>query len=130
MAASLTALTWTLRRFKWSLEAEAAEKNYDIGNRELLAVTMALEEWCHWLEGAEHPFTVWTNHKNLEYIKAAKRLNCRRPSGLCSLEGLPLCLPIAPARRMASQTHSPGNMLKMGEMLHLSLSLNLVSLAW
>ena len=28
------------------------ERKYDIGNRELLAVKLALEEWCHWLEGA------------------------------------------------------------------------------
>uniref|UniRef100_A0A671VHH1 Uncharacterized protein n=2 Tax=Sparus aurata TaxID=8175 RepID=A0A671VHH1_SPAAU len=55
-----------------------AERNYDVGNRELLAVKLALEEWRHWLEGAEHPFIVWTDHKNLEYIKKAKRLNSRQ----------------------------------------------------
>ncbi|KAL1022165.1 hypothetical protein UPYG_G00022990, partial [Umbra pygmaea] len=37
-----------------------AETNYDVGNRELLAVVVALGEWCHWLEGAEQPFVVWT----------------------------------------------------------------------
>lgn len=55
-----------------------AERNYDVGNRELLAVKIALEEWRHWLEGAEHPFVVWTDHKNLEYIRSAKRLNARQ----------------------------------------------------
>ncbi|KAF7641342.1 hypothetical protein LDENG_00284500, partial [Lucifuga dentata] len=55
-----------------------AERNYDIGNRELLAVKLALEEWRHWLEGSQVPFLVWTDHKNLEYIKAAKRLNSRQ----------------------------------------------------
>jgi len=49
-----------------------SERNYDMGNRELLAVKMALEEWRHWLEGSEHPFMVWTDHKNLEYIKTAR----------------------------------------------------------
>ncbi|KAF7640827.1 hypothetical protein LDENG_00011580, partial [Lucifuga dentata] len=39
-----------------------AEKNYDIGNRELLAVKLALEEWRHWLEGSKVPFLVWTDH--------------------------------------------------------------------
>ncbi|KAK3542610.1 hypothetical protein QTP86_031312, partial [Hemibagrus guttatus] len=52
-----------------------AERNYDIGNRELLAIKLALEEWRHWLEGARHPFLVLTDHKNLEYLRAAKRLN-------------------------------------------------------
>ncbi len=51
------------------------ERNYDIGNRELLAVKLALEEWHHWLEGSGVPFIVWTDHKNLEYIKSAKRFN-------------------------------------------------------
>ncbi len=56
----------------------SAERNYDIGNRELLAVKLALEEWRHWLEGSGIPFNVWTDHKNLEYIRTAKRLNSRQ----------------------------------------------------
>ena len=36
---------------------------------------MALEEWRHWLEGAEKPYVVWTDQKNLEYIRSAKRLS-------------------------------------------------------
>lgn len=39
---------------------------------------MALEEWRHWLEGAEKPFLVWIDHKNLKYIKIAKHLNSKR----------------------------------------------------
>lgn len=62
----------------FSCKLSPAERNYDIGNRELLAVKLALEEWRHWLEGAEHPFLVWTDHKNLEYIRTAKRLNSRQ----------------------------------------------------
>ena len=61
-----------------SQKLSPAERNYDVGNRELLAVKVALEEWRHWLEGAEHPFLVWTDHKNLEYIRSAKRLNSRQ----------------------------------------------------
>ncbi|XP_045070410.1 uncharacterized protein LOC123484298 [Coregonus clupeaformis] len=62
----------------FSHRLNAKERNYDVGNRELLAVKMALEEWGHWLEGAEHPFIVWTDHKNLEYLHTAKRLNSRQ----------------------------------------------------
>lgn len=51
------------------------ERNYHVGDRELLAVKLALEEWRHWLDGAKHPFQVLTDHKNLEYIQQAKRLN-------------------------------------------------------
>jgi len=52
-----------------------AEQNYDVGNWQLLAIKLALEEWRHWLEGAKQPFTVWTDHKNLTYLQNAKRLN-------------------------------------------------------
>uniref|UniRef100_A0A3B1KK37 Gypsy retrotransposon integrase-like protein 1 n=1 Tax=Astyanax mexicanus TaxID=7994 RepID=A0A3B1KK37_ASTMX len=54
------------------------ECNYDVGNRELLAIKLALEEWRHWLEGAHHPFIVLTDHRNLEYLRTAKRLNSRQ----------------------------------------------------
>ncbi len=62
----------------FSRKLSPAERNYDIGNRELLAIKLALEEWRHWLEGAQHPFTVLTDHKNLQYLREAKRLNPRQ----------------------------------------------------
>ncbi|KAI7799341.1 Pol polyprotein, partial [Triplophysa rosa] len=62
----------------YSHRLNPAERNYDIGNRELLAVRLALGEWRHWLEGSAQPFLVWTDHKNLEYIRSAKRLNSRQ----------------------------------------------------
>lgn len=33
----------------------------------LLAFKTALEKWRHWLELAEQPFVVWTDHNILEY---------------------------------------------------------------
>ncbi|KAI2652533.1 Transposon Tf2-8 polyprotein [Labeo rohita] len=44
----------------------------------LLAIKLALEEWRHWLEGATHPFTIITDHKNLQYLREARRLNPRQ----------------------------------------------------
>ncbi|KAK3537179.1 hypothetical protein QTP70_002631 [Hemibagrus guttatus] len=62
----------------FSRKLSPAEVNYDIGNRKLLAIKLTLEEWRHWLKGAKHPFVVLTDHKNLEYLRAAKRLNPRQ----------------------------------------------------
>ncbi len=62
----------------FSRKLSPAEQNYDVGNRELLAIKLALEEWRHWLEGAQHPFVVITDHKNLQYLQEAKRLNPRQ----------------------------------------------------
>ncbi|KAI2660042.1 Transposon Tf2-8 polyprotein [Labeo rohita] len=62
----------------FSRKLSPAEQNYDIGNRELLAIKLALEEWRHWLEGATHPFTIITDHKNLQYLREVRRLNPRQ----------------------------------------------------
>lgn len=51
------------------------ERNYHVGDHELLAVKLAFWEWIHWLEGAKHSFQVLIDHKNLEYIQQAKQLN-------------------------------------------------------
>ena len=60
------------------LSLTSSERNYAVGDRQLLAVKLALEEGRHWLEGTEHPFQVWTDHKNLSYIQEARRLNPRQ----------------------------------------------------
>ena len=56
----------------FSRKLSPAEWNFDIGNRELLAVKLVLEEWRHRLEGSVTPFIVWTDHKNLSYIQTTK----------------------------------------------------------
>ncbi|KAF8649442.1 hypothetical protein AX14_008687 [Amanita brunnescens Koide BX004] len=54
------------------------EQNYDIYDREMLAVMRALEEWRPYLMGATHPFEIWMDHKNLQYFQTAQKLNCRQ----------------------------------------------------
>lgn len=39
----------------------SSERNYDMGNRKLLALVLALQVWRHWLEGGEGPFVAWTD---------------------------------------------------------------------
>jgi len=51
------------------------EQNYEIHNKEMLAIIHALEEWRYFLEGARYPVEIWTDHKNLEYFMMAKKLN-------------------------------------------------------
>ena len=62
-----------------------SERNYDIGNRELLAVKLDLEEWWHWLEGTSVPFVVWTDHRNLEYIRSASHCFSTALISLCPI---------------------------------------------
>ena len=65
------------------------ERNYEIPNKEMLAIVQALEEWRHFLEGTEHQFEIWTDHKNLEYFMTAKKLNRRQ--AWWSLLGVVIC---------------------------------------
>ena len=55
-----------------------AERNFDVRNSELLALVLALQEWRHWLEGFIFPFTAWTDHKNLSYLRSACGMNSRQ----------------------------------------------------
>ena len=50
------------------------ERNYKIHDKEMLAIIQALQEWQHFIEGAEHQCEIWTDHKNLEYFMTAKQL--------------------------------------------------------
>ena len=44
----------------------------------MLAIIRSLQEWRHFVEGAEHQCEIWTDHKNLEYFMTAKQLNRRQ----------------------------------------------------
>jgi len=54
------------------------EKNYEIHDKEMLAVIRCLEAWRHFLEGVRIKFEVWTDHKNLEYFMSSQKLNRRQ----------------------------------------------------
>ena len=55
-----------------------AERNYEIHDKEILAIIRCLEAWRHFLEGAKGWFEIWTDHKNLEYFMKAQKLNRRQ----------------------------------------------------
>ena len=55
-----------------------AERNYEIYDKELLAIIRGLQEFRHLLEGAQHRIEILTDHRNLEYFMTAKSLNRRQ----------------------------------------------------
>ena len=54
------------------------KRNYEIYDRELLAIIRALEEWRHYIQGSPHTMTVLSDHKNLTYYRDARKLNRRQ----------------------------------------------------
>ena len=54
------------------------ERNYEIHDKEMLAIIRGLESWRHLLEEAQFKFEIWTDHKNLEYFMKVQKLNQRQ----------------------------------------------------
>jgi len=61
----------------FSKKHSPAKCNYDIYNKELMAIIKALEEWRPECEAAAYPLKLITDHKNLEYFMTKKLLNRR-----------------------------------------------------
>jgi len=55
-----------------------AEINYEIHDKELLAIVDCFEKWRRYLEGAAHRTEVFSDHQNLAYFTTAKVLNRRQ----------------------------------------------------
>ena len=76
------------------------ERNYEIHNKEMLAVVRCLEAWRHFLEGAMMKFEIWTDHKNLEYFIKAQKLNRRQARWALYLSRFNFTLKHVPGSRM------------------------------
>src|ERR1700726_299503 len=55
-----------------------AEKNYDVYDKEFLAVVRALQEWQAYLIGVEETIEIWTDHANLQYFRKPQKLKLRQ----------------------------------------------------
>ena len=52
-----------------------AETNYEIYDKELLAIMEALRVWRQYLLDAKERFKVWTDHENFKYFQEPQKLN-------------------------------------------------------
>jgi hypothetical protein len=55
-----------------------AECNYEIHDKELLAIIRALEQWRAELEGLHSKIQVYTDHRVLEYFMTKRQLTTRQ----------------------------------------------------
>ena len=62
----------------FSKKHSPAECNYEIYDKELMAIVRAVEEWRPNLESAKEVIEVLSDHKNLEYFTTTKLLNRRQ----------------------------------------------------
>jgi len=62
----------------YSRKLKDPERNYDIHDKELLAMVEALRKWDTYCKTTGPKITILTDHKNLEYWKTKKDLNLRQ----------------------------------------------------
>jgi len=62
----------------YSRTMSPAEQNYNIYEKELMAIVDALKHWKNYLQGAQFPTTVHTDHQNLQTFTTTKVLDNRR----------------------------------------------------
>jgi len=51
------------------------ERNYEIYDKELLAIVKVLDKWQQYLLDAVEKFEVWIDHENLKYFREPHKLN-------------------------------------------------------
>ena len=56
----------------------AAELNYEIYNKEMLAIVDCLTTWRHYFEGSPHQLKIYMDHKNLVWFTETKAYNRRQ----------------------------------------------------
>jgi hypothetical protein len=61
-----------------SKSLQPAERNYEIHDKELLAIVRALEIFRHYLEGRDDTIEVWSDHGNLVYFFTKQKLTRRQ----------------------------------------------------
>jgi hypothetical protein len=63
----------------FSKTMQPAEMNYDIHDKEMLAIILSLEEWRAELKGLQRTlFTIYSDYRALEYFMTTKKLSARQ----------------------------------------------------
>src|ERR1700749_3853067 len=82
------------------------ERNYEIYDKEMLAIMNALEEYRAILMGASKTFEIFTDHQNLEYFRKPQKLNRRQARWVTELSQYDFTL-----------HHRPGAMNRKADLL-------------
>ena len=83
-----------------SKSLNTTERNYEIHDKEMLAVIRYLEAWRHYLEGVKLKFEIWTDHKNLQYFMTSQKLNYRQARWTLYLSQFNFTLKHVPGKSM------------------------------
>ena len=87
----------------FSRKLQAAEINYDVHDKEMLAIMASLRDFRHWLSGTSIPISIITDHKNLQYFMTQRVLNRRQARWMLELSEYNFRLSYAPG------SHNPAD---------------------
>jgi len=62
----------------FSKSLDIYKRNYEIYDKELLAIIRGLEEYHHHLEGHLHKIEIWSDHQNPTFFRTAQKLTRRQ----------------------------------------------------
>jgi len=82
-----------------SRKFQPAEINYEIHDKELLAIVDVFKHWCRYCEGATHQVQVYSDHQNLDYFMTTKVLNHQQARWAQELPGIDFRIYYQPGSR-------------------------------
>ena len=77
---------------------QPAEQNYEIYDKELLAIVEALAKWQQYLLDAAETFEIWMDHENLKYFREPHKLNGRQARWYLKLQDYDFVLQHIPGK--------------------------------
>ena len=82
----------------WSRKMIPAERNYEIHDKELLAIVDCCAQWRHYLHGLGKPFLVYTDHQALLYFNTKRQLTRRQARWQAELAEFDLVIHYRPGK--------------------------------
>ena len=64
---------WLIACYIWKLTS--TEQQYDVHDREMLAIVEVLKRWRIYLQEAKYQTIIKSDYKNLQYFMTTKKLN-------------------------------------------------------
>ena len=94
---------------------QPAEQNYEIYNKELLAIVEAITKQRQYLLDAIEKFEVWTDHENLKYFREPYKLNGRQARQYLKLQDYNFILQHIPGK-----TNTKANILSRKDHINIT----------
>ena len=91
-----------------SRKLNSAELNYEIYDKEMLAIVETMDQYRHYFKRLGHTTTVFSDHWNLLWFTEMKVYNCRQVRWAEKLSHFDFKIVFRPGKQGGSLMHCPG----------------------